>query len=76
MFTGDRSADMDAYPGKGSEFLILQKFSYLVAGGLIENESVGPFPGTVFSQKNHGVVEGALPQGGIGEEKLTLELDG
>ena len=76
MFAGNRPTDMNINPGECSKLLILEKLAHFVAGGMIEDEAVGSLLGIVFCQKDHGVREDALAQGGIGEKKLPLEADG
>ena len=76
MFAGNRPTDMNINLGECRKLLILEKLAHLMVGGMVENEAVGSLLGIVFCQKDHGVREDALAQGGIGEKKLPLEADG
>ena len=42
-------------------------------GRVIQNKSAGSFFGIVLREKDHGVMKGALTQGGISNQQLAFE---
>lgn len=75
VFASDRAPDVDVDAREGGELFVFEEFADVVAGGLIQNETVGAVLGTMVSEEDDGVVEYPFSQGGIGDEELAAESD-
>ena len=76
MLAGDRPADVDIDPGEGGELLLLEEFTNLVAGRVIENQAMSPTRGGMLGEQDHRVAENTVSQARIGDEEISLKPDG
>jgi hypothetical protein len=56
------------------EIGIADEISDGFAGGVIEDQSEGPFLGSVLGEKNHRFIKGSIAEGWVGEKELLAEF--
>ena len=76
VLPGHRTANVDRDAGEGGELWIAQEVPDAAPGRLVQDEAVGSIGRVVLGEKNHRMVEAAVPERRIRQQEAALKTGG